>query len=87
MGYLIFLAIYIAINIYWTKITWSFYIRLVKGHEILIIHGKYLEKMMNDESYKISDVKKYAPPDQLNSKTASPLNNDSELSIFKKTEK
>lgn len=61
----IFILIIFAINIYLTKIAWSFYIRLEKGHELLIIHGKYLEKMINDESYKLNDVKKYVPPEQL----------------------
>ncbi len=53
------------LNLYLTKIAWSFYIRIQKGHELLIIHGKYLEKMIDEESYKINDVKKFLPPEQL----------------------
>ena len=83
---MLFLIAYLLINIYLTKIAWSFFIRLNKGHEILIIHGKYLEKMINDESYKISDVKNYVPPEQqlIHKDTAAP---DHELSIFKKADK
>lgn len=73
---LIFTLALFLVNLYFSKIAWSFYIRLEKGHELLIIHGKYLEKMMNDESYKISDVKKYVPPETLK---------DQELSLFKNT--
>jgi hypothetical protein len=84
---LIIITIFFLINLYFVKIAWSFYIRLSKGHELLIIHGKYLEKMMNDESYKLNDVKRYVPPEQLmGSKLISATNTnaggDSELSIF-----
>jgi hypothetical protein len=61
----IFLIVYFLVNIYLCKIAWSFWIRLQRGHELLIIHGKYLEKMINDESYKINDLKKYVPPETL----------------------
>jgi len=66
-GFKIFfvLVLIFAVNIYWTKIAWSFSIRLEKGHELLVIHGKYLEKMLQDESYKLNDVKKYVPHDHL----------------------
>lgn len=37
------------INIYFAKIAWSFNIRLKMGHELLIIHGKYLEKILTNE--------------------------------------
>jgi hypothetical protein len=57
--------IFFIINLYLTKIAWSFSIRLEKGHELLVIHGKYLEKMLMDESYKLNDVKKYVPHDHL----------------------
>jgi hypothetical protein len=81
----IFVIIITALNLYFTKIAWSFYIRLEKNHELLIIHGKYLEKMINDESYKLNDVKKYVPPEQLMQQKISPhhSNQDSELSVFK----
>jgi hypothetical protein len=73
--------IFFAMNLYFTKIAWSFFIRLDKGHEILIIHGKHLEKIMNDETYKITDIKKYVPPEQsMSSKTTTPQN-DTELTL------
>jgi hypothetical protein len=56
-------VIYFLINLYFTKIAWSFFVRLDKGHETLVIHGKHLEKMILDENYKINDVKKYIPPE------------------------
>lgn len=49
---LILLIIIVLINLYFTRLAWSFYIRLVKGHELLIIHGKYLENMMIEEEKK-----------------------------------
>lgn len=66
-GFIIFflLVILFFVNIYLTKIAWSFSIRLEKGHELLVIHGKYLEKMLLDESYKLNDVKKYVPHDHM----------------------
>lgn len=76
---LILTLVYLFINLYFTKIAWSFNIRLQKGHELLIIHGKYLEKMMNDESYKINDLKKYVPPEQSLIKTAV----ETEMNLFK----
>jgi hypothetical protein len=76
---LIFTVVYMFINLYFSKIAWSFNIRLLKGHELLIIHGRYLEKMMNDESYKLKDLKKYVPPEQLMIKST----HDAELSLFK----
>jgi hypothetical protein len=82
---LIFVLIIFLINLYFTKIAWSFYIRISKGHELLIIHGKYLEKMINDESYKLNDVKKYVPPEQLMGNSPGNTTSDTELSIFKNT--
>ena len=41
------------INIYAAKIAWSFNVRLQKGQELLVIHGKYLDKMMSNENEKI----------------------------------
>jgi hypothetical protein len=80
----LFNIILFLINLYFTKIAWSFYIRLDKNHELLIIHGKYLEKMINDESYKLSDVKKYVPPEQSPlSKVNIKPNTENELTIFK----
>lgn len=61
--YLGFTIILLPINIYFTKISWSFCVRLDRGHELLIIHGKYLEKMMNDEQIKMTDLRNYIPPD------------------------
>lgn len=55
------LIIYFIVNVYFSKIAWSFYIRLIRGHELLVIHGKYLERMMNEESYKLKDLKQYVP--------------------------
>lgn len=83
----IIITILFLINIYFSKIAWSFYIRLSKGHELLIIHGKYLEKMMNDESYKLNDIKRYVPPQQLTgnkliSSTNTTLGVDSEMSMI-----
>jgi hypothetical protein len=50
-------------NLYLTFVSWSFYVRLDKAHELLIIHGKYLDKMMENDSYKIMLSNKYMPPD------------------------
>ena len=61
--YLGFTIVIFPINIYFTKIAWSFCVRLDKSHELLIIHGKYLEKMMNDEQNKITDLNNYIPPE------------------------
>ena len=33
------------------------------NQELLIIHGKYLEKMLNNENHKYTDAKKYVPPE------------------------
>jgi hypothetical protein len=57
--------IYLIINLYLTKIAWSFCIRINKNHELLLIHGKYLEKMIKEENYKVKDMKKYIPPQLL----------------------
>ena len=45
------------INIYAAKIAWSFNVRLQKGQELLVIHGKYLDKMMSNENEKIINTK------------------------------
>ena len=44
------------IHIYLTKIAWSFSTRLLLGQELLIIHGKYLELMLNKESSMINNI-------------------------------
>ena len=44
------------INIYAAKISWSFNIRLIKGEELLVIHGKILENMVNNENQKIIET-------------------------------
>ena len=41
------------INIYTTKIAWSFNTRLQKGQDLLVIHGKNLEQMMSFENQRI----------------------------------
>jgi hypothetical protein len=61
--YLGFTIVFLPINIYFTKIAWSFCVRLDRSHELLIIHGKYLEKMMNDEQLKMTDLRNYIPPE------------------------
>lgn len=50
------------IHLYLTKIAWSFYARLQLGQELLIIHGKYLEQMLNNEKTKMTNASKYIPP-------------------------
>ncbi len=38
--------------------------RLQLGQELLIIHGKYLEKMLNNENAKMKlDINQYTPPE------------------------
>jgi len=72
------------INIYFTRIAWSFYIRLIRNHELLIIHGKYLERMINEESYKMNDLRKYVPPEQVIMNKSLPLLNDNnEMNVLK----
>ncbi len=68
---------------YFTKIAWSFCIRINKNHELLIIHGKYLERMLVDEGHKVSE-KKYIPPD-LN-KNMKNMKKDKELINLTNTE-
>lgn len=76
------------INIYLTRISWSFHIRLLRNHELLIIHGKYLEKMISEESYKISDIRKYVPPElSLKNSSLPILNEVNEMQNFKSTPK
>lgn len=53
--------LYILINFYMIKITWSFCIRIDKNQVLLIIHGKHLEKMLTDDNYVIKDYNKYIP--------------------------
>lgn len=50
---------------YLTKIAWSFYVRLDQSHDLLIIHGKYLETMLNEDNVKYEVSKKYIPPNKL----------------------
>ena len=45
------------VNLYFTKIAWSFNTRLQRGQELLVIHGKYLEQMISNENQKIIDTK------------------------------
>lgn len=58
----IYFVLFVIISSYITKISWSFNIRLEQSHELLIIHGKYLEKMLNEEIVKYDASKKYHPP-------------------------
>lgn len=51
------------VHLYLAKIAWSFTTRLMLNQELLIIHGKYLEKMLNNENHKFTDAKKYIPPE------------------------
>jgi len=44
------------IHFYLTKIAWSFSMRLLLGQELLIIHGKYLELMLNKENSLINNI-------------------------------
>lgn len=78
---LVLFIIYAIINLYSSKISWSFYTRLEQSHEILIIHGKYLEKMINEELLKYDATRKYQPPSLINNLTtnATPGNNDSKI--------
>jgi hypothetical protein len=81
----LFVIVLFAINMYLTRIAWSFYIRLLRSHELLIIHGKYLERMIDEESYKIRDVKKYVPPESPIGLKPIPINNtvaENELNVF-----
>jgi len=70
--FLTFLALifWSVFNLYLTLITWSYYVRLDQSHELLIIHGRNLKKIMNnDENIKNRDKDKdnkektdYIPP-------------------------
>ena len=61
------------IDLYFAKIAWSFSARLNLGQELLVIHGKYLEKMLSIESnkniYTSNNTPKniYVPPSKTNS--------------------
>lgn len=58
----LFFLLIVIWNGYITKIAWSFFIRLDQSHDLLIIHGKYLEKMLSEENFKFDANKKYVPP-------------------------
>jgi hypothetical protein len=62
MYFIIVSAVYLIVNLYFIKIAWSFHIRLDRNHELLIVHGKYLEKMIQSDNYKIKNERKYIPP-------------------------
>lgn len=62
IAFIVLLLMFI-LNLYLTFVSWSFYVRLDKSHELLIIHGKYLEKMMENDNYKIMLSHRYMPPD------------------------
>lgn len=83
---IILLVIITCINLYLTRLAWSFYIRLIKGHELLIIHGKYLENMMIEEEknkdshfggvnlYPLENKGNYIPPQAIPSTEMNILN-------------
>lgn len=56
-----FIVIYFLVNIYFVKIVWSFNLRLKHGHELLIVHGKYLEQMLINENVRLEKIN-YQPP-------------------------
>ena len=72
------------INLYCSKIAWSFNTRLQRGQELLVIHGKYLEKMISNENQKIIDTQnlilqsKYSEIEMSNSKPSNiiPINEE-----------
>ncbi len=72
------------INLYFTKISWSFNTRLQRGQELLVIHGKYLEQMISNENQKIIDTQnlilqsKYSEIELSNSKPSNIITNNSE---------
>lgn len=69
---LFLLCLFTFIHLYLMRLSWSFYVRLIRGHELLIIHGKYLESMMLEEerskyhpmqtSIDEGTIGKYVPP-------------------------
>ena len=72
------------INLYFTKISWSFNTRLQRGQELLVIHGKYLEQMISNENQKIIDTQnlilqsKYSEIELSNSKPSNIITNTDE---------
>ena len=72
------------INLYFTKISWSFNTRLQREQELLVIHGKYLEQMISNENQKIIDTQnlilqsKYSEIELSNSKPSNIITNNSE---------
>ena len=60
---IIFSLVYLSVNLYLTKIAWSFSIRLDRNQELLIIHGRYLDKIVHNESCKITEARKFVPPE------------------------
>ena len=72
------------INLYFTKISWSFNTRLQRGQELLVIHGKYLEQMISNENQKIIDTQnlilqsKYSEIELSNSKPSNIITNADE---------
>lgn len=59
---LLYYLIIVLISGYITKISWSFYIRLEQSHDLLVIHGYYLEKMLHDDKAKTDKAQKYVAP-------------------------
>lgn len=58
----LYYIIILLISSYITKISWSFYIRLDQSHDLLVIHGYYLEKMLHDDKAKTDKTQKYVAP-------------------------
>jgi hypothetical protein len=52
-------TIWFFINFYFMVIAWSFLIRLEKGQELLIIHGRHLNKIIAGENNKLTDFGKF----------------------------
>jgi hypothetical protein len=61
--YAAYMVCYIGVSTYMNKIVESFNTRLMLNQELLIVHGRYLEKMVENDSYRMNDnIKKYIPP-------------------------
>lgn len=56
-----YVILYFVFNLYLCKIVWSFNLRLKHGHELLIIHGKYLEEMLRNDNVRLEKIN-YQPP-------------------------
>lgn len=75
-------ALYIAINLYMTRIAWSFNIRMQRNHELLIVHGKYLESMMADENISVQIARTYRPPKLSKAREEELINLPSQMNVL-----